>query len=84
MTTGSLPGSSYLVNWILTMLVSIHRRFSMVIAKGVMLDITFPYTHLNGLVEITTMVVQTLAMRTNLFISAWGDAISHTTMLIPL
>ena len=56
----------------------------MVIAKGLMLDITFPYILPNGLTEITTMVVQTLVMRTNLLISAWGDAISHTTMLISL
>ena len=30
------------------------------------------------------MVVRTLVMRTNLPISAWGDAISHVAMLIRL
>ena len=55
------------------MLESLHRRLSMVIALGLMLDIIFPWTHPNGLAETTTMVVRTLVMRTNLLISAWGD-----------
>ena len=65
----------------LTMLESLHRRLSMVIALGLMLDIIFPWTHPIGLAETTTMVVRTLVMRTNLPISAWGDAISHAAML---
>ena len=61
----------------LTMLESLHRRLSMVIALGLMLDIIFPWTHPIDLAETTTIIVRTLVIRTNLLISAWGDAISH-------